>query len=210
MLSTRNTIIITASVVIILFLAAAFLSHQYQEQIQRTLQIGPAWVGMSIYAFLAMLSVVIAPIASLPLVPIAAAAWGNVAAALLSALGWVLGAGIAFWIARRFGQPVVKRFVSAPMLEKIGAYIPDQHKHLFWWVVFLRIALPVDELSYALGLFTAVPGRIYWPATILGMMPGAFFFAYLGELPVVFQIISITIGLAIVIAMGYYAKKNVI
>ena len=74
----------------------------------------------------------------------------------------------------------------------------------------MRVALPVDELSYALGLFTTIPSRIYFLASALGILPGAFVFSYVGELSVAYQIIALLAGLVIVVSMGYYAKKHLV
>jgi len=51
----------------------------------------------------------------------------------------------------------------------------------FWWIVLLRAIIPVDALSYAIGLFSRVSLWKYSLATFIGMVPMAFIISYAGE-----------------------------
>ena len=51
----------------------------------------------------------------------------------------------------------------------------------FMSVVLLRMVLPVDVLSYALGFFSDISLWRYTTATIIGIAPFAFIFAYAGD-----------------------------
>jgi uncharacterized membrane protein YdjX (TVP38/TMEM64 family) len=64
----------------------------------------------------------------------------------------------------------------------------------------LRIAIPVDLLSYALGLFSKVRYRDYALATIIGISPLAFILAYLGTLPFIFQMIALSVALVLILS----------
>src|SRR5438045_633263 len=103
-------------------------------------------------------SVVDAPGATLPLIPGAAHTWGRFWAALLTTAGWTTGSLIAFLIARRWGAPVVRRLTSMERVKRLKAYIPD---NLFWSIVVLRTVLPMDVISYVLGLFTDMSWASY-------------------------------------------------
>jgi len=61
-------------------------------------------------------------------------------------------------------------------------------ENLFLGIIFLRMVIPVDILSYALGLFSKIKTRDYLLATIIGVSPFAFIFAYLGRMPFYYQI----------------------
>jgi uncharacterized membrane protein YdjX (TVP38/TMEM64 family) len=133
--------------------------------------------GMIFYVFITAIAVVIAPISTFPLIPIASIVWGYVVAAILSIIGWTIGAQIAFIIARRFGKPLVQKFISLEKLESFEKRIPE--KNLFWSIVVLRMTVPVDILSYALGLFSKISYSKYFWATIIGVTPFAFIFSYI-------------------------------
>ena len=112
---------------------------------------------------------------------------------------------IAFWLAQRYGHPLVHKIINMDRIERIERLIPSGN--IFWSVVFLRMALPVDILSYALGLFTEMRFLPYSIATIIGITPFAFAFAYLVVIPVTFQIIALALGV-LIFYFGYLHVKR--
>jgi len=134
--------------------------------------------GAVAYIVLGVVATVVAPLSSLPFLPLVSLLYGWFWAAIFSIISWSIGSLIAFWIARKYGKLIVRRFVSLERVEKIEARIPKEH--FFWTIVLLRIIIPVDALSYALGLFSTITTREYMLATIVGITPFAFVWAYFG------------------------------
>jgi uncharacterized membrane protein YdjX (TVP38/TMEM64 family) len=185
------------------FLASAlFISFSYF--IQTRLEIFDSAImgggfGMVVYFLLNVLAVVLAPITVLPLIVLAVGFWGIWIAVILTVFAWTLGSVIAFLLARRFGVPIVRRFVSLENIYKFEERVKIGSG--FWNVVFLRMILPVDVLSYALGLFSRIGFWTYALATFIGVIPFAFVFAYLGEVPYFYQVIA---GLVfLIVFLGY-------
>lgn len=140
-------------------------------------------MGDSILAPLAfftvlILAVVAAPIAALPLIPLASSLFGPFATALISIFGYTVGAIIAFLLAQKVGRPVLRYFLPLEDIEAWERRLPRGVS--FWGVVLLRMAVPVDILSYALGLLSALPLKTYTLATFIGVTPFSFIFAYGG------------------------------
>jgi len=130
-----------------------------------------------IYIVLVILSIVLAPF-NLPLFYIAGAIWGPVLAIVYNILGWSVGAALAFLIARTMGRPFLSRFVD---LQKVDTYANAINPNIeFLGVVLLRAVLPVDVLSYALGIFSSISFGKYMLATLIGIIPFAVIFAYGG------------------------------
>ena len=93
------------------------------------------------------------------------------------------------------------------LVEEIEKMIPDEH--IFWSLVFLRIALPVDVLSYALGALTTIRLRVYLLATLIGIVPFAFIFAYAAKVSIEYQIIAGAIGFSfVIIAYRKFIQKT--
>ena len=136
--------------------------------------------GALAYIALGIVATVVAPLSSLPFLPLVSLLYGWFLAALFSIISWSIGSYIAFWIARRYGRGIVQRFVSLERVEKIEARIPKER--FFWTIVLLRIIIPVDALSYALGLFSTITTREYMLATVVGITPFAFVWAYFGSM----------------------------
>ena len=161
--------------------------------------------GMLIYVFVVIVSIVIAPISTIPLLPIASNLWGVFAAATLSIFGWTIGAFIVFIISRKYGVPLVRKFVSLKNIYRIENKIPKEN--VFWTVVFLRMVIPVDILSYTLGLFSKIDLKTYMLATFIGIIPLAFVFAYVGKMPFIYQVIVFLIT-GIIILSGLIIKNR--
>jgi uncharacterized membrane protein YdjX (TVP38/TMEM64 family) len=142
-----------------------------------------AWIGRhpvlgaSAYVVLVAASVVLLPFSSLPLLPIATRGYGVVVAALLSAAGWWLGALVAFELAR-LGRRWLERLVSMHALDRAEARIPGDIG--FGGIVLLRLLLPVDVVSFALGLLKRLTFRTYAVASLVGILPFAFIWSYAG------------------------------
>lgn len=163
-------------------------------------QIGEQYLVSSVaFTGLMFLATVVAPVSVLPLVPAVAPFLGPLVTALLAIVGWTLGSIVAFLLARRFGRPLILNFVSSEKIARYEAYIPE--KSLFWWIVLLRMIIPVDVLSYALGLVSRVALLPYTIATIIGITPFSFIFAYGGEalLEGKYRRVVLLLGLAVVI-----------
>jgi uncharacterized membrane protein YdjX (TVP38/TMEM64 family) len=184
-------------IVAAVLLAAVWLVHQHADDIKRFIDQHPV-SGVILYLVLNIIDAVAAPGATLPLIPIAAHTWGRFGAALLTTAGWTSGSLIAFLIARRWGAPVVRKLTSMQRVQRLKRYIPD---NLFWSVVVLRTVLPMDVISYVLGLFTDMSWSTYAAATALGLTPSAFLLAYLGKTPHAYTMITIVIGCGIVAAI---------
>jgi len=148
--------------------------------------------GVFLYMLLNILDAVLAPGATLPLIPIAARVWGRLLAAAITTAGWTTGSLVAFLIARRYGSPVVSKLTSIKHVRRMRERIP---RDLFWSIVLLRLVMPMDVISYVLGLFSRMTWEKYLLATALGLMPSALALAYLGKLPHAFEIITAAIGL---------------
>jgi len=73
------------------------------------------------------------------------------------------------------------------------------------------MVVPVDVLSYALGLFSNISKTRYFLATLIGVTPFAFLFAFVGSVNIFYQLGAF--GLAMVIFLigiliAYYKHKK--
>jgi uncharacterized membrane protein YdjX (TVP38/TMEM64 family) len=154
------------------------------------------FLGLLIYIFLNILAIVVAPITVLPLIVVVAGIWGWVVAGFVTWIAWILGSVVAFLIARRFGIPIVRRFISLDGLYKFEERFSFVGS--FWGVVFLRMVIPVEILSYGLGLFGRIGFWRYTFASALGFLPIVFLFGYFGVVPFIYQVI---LGLLVLIGV---------
>lgn len=175
-----------------MLIAAVLLVRHHADPLKEFIEQNPFW-GVFLYIVLNVLDAVLAPGATLPLIPVAVRAWGHVPAALVTTAGWTAGSLVAFLIARRWGYPVVKKITSVERVKRLRRYIPED---LFWSVVLMRMVMPMDVISYALGLFTDMTWPKYVAATALGVAPSAFVLVVLGKLPNAYELFTFGIGAA--------------
>ncbi len=183
---------------VLFFVAAVFLAQYYQEEIIKYLDFG--YLGMLIYVLLGIISTVIAPVSTLVIIPIATALWGGLVTALLNIFAWTVGAIVVFLISRRYGKPFVEKYSNIEKIAKYESVLGT--KYIFWNLVFLRMIIPVDLLSYAIGLFTSIKLTTYASATLIGIIPFAFILSYLPTLSFAFQIGG-SVLILFIIYLGY-------
>ena len=188
---------VSLAVIVILFIMASYLAHNYQNDIEAVIGTNTA-VGMAAFVLLFILSIVFTPISTIPLIPVGTMLWGITITTALSVIGWTIGAVIAFKLARRYGRPYVARLLSLKKIEKIEKLIPEEN--IFWTVFFFRAVTPFDGLSYILGLFTVIRFRTFFWATLLGLIPFCLTMSYLGSLPTSALIIGLILACAFCIA----------
>ena len=185
-------------------IAAVLLTRAHEDSIKTFIDQKPA-SGLFLYILLNILDALIAPGATLPLIPVAVHAWGRVIAALVTTVGWTAGSLIAFSIARRWGYPIVRKLTSIERLRGIKKYVPED---LFWSIALMRLVLPMDLISYAVGLFTDISWSKYTAATALGLLPSALLLAWLGQLPHAYELIMVGIGGAVAVAYAVIVRRR--
>jgi uncharacterized membrane protein YdjX (TVP38/TMEM64 family) len=149
--------------------------------------LGEDFLGLAIFIFLNVAGIVFAPLTVIPLVVVVAGVWGGFVASLSVWIAWVLGSVFSFLLARVVGVRVISRFISMNELykfEKRFSFVSS-----FWGVFFLRMIIPVEILSYGLGIFSQIGFWRYTVASMLGLIPVSIVFGYLGVLDFVFQLV---------------------
>lgn len=195
-------------VIIFLFILFSYFARTYTETLRATFS--ESILSMALYIVIFALAVVIAPVNSEPFLPIASQIWGWILAGALTLIGWTLGSVIAFLIARRYGAIFLQKFFPLEKIQKFERLIPQEN--MFWSVVFLRMTIQVDFLSYVIGLFSKISAKQYFFATLIGLAPLAFLLAYLGELPLFYQLLAISVGLLLLllgILVALQKKKKI-
>ena len=190
--------------VAILFIAISYLSMQYEETLKTLIGEGP--IGILTYFLITIIATVIAPVSALPLLPIAVLLWGWVNAAIITIAGWTIGSIIAFYLARKYGVKLVQKIINMEKIQYYENLIPK--KQIFFSIIWMRIFLPVDLLSYLLGLFSRISLPLYSLATLIGVTPFGIIMSYAGSLPLTQQILFFIIGILVIIPNFYIMWKK--
>ena len=190
-----------------ILIGAAQWSQQYSESLQAvTNQAG--WLGVSSYIGVMALSIVIAPLGTGFLVPVAANSFGPFLAAIYSIIGWTIGSMIAFLLAR-----YVKRaaLYEARFIERVQEYEQKLPRWYFYgMIVGLRMTLPVDVLSYALGVASSISLRMFFVTTVLGITPFTFIFTYSSESTIWVQVLVALISILVFLGGVFFVKQKIL
>ncbi len=167
-----------------LFLAGLFLVVSYIVQSNKVWfesNIGNGPAGILLFVVFLIISVIVTPISAIPLLPLATSLWGWVDTWFLLSVGWTLGGFCNYLIAKKWGVPIVKKFVSMEKVNEVERHIP--RGNIFWGLVLLRSIGQVGIVGYATGLFLHIGKRKYLLATYLGVLIFSLPIAYLGTFP---------------------------
>ena len=169
---------IVASIILTALFLSVIFSASYQQAVTRYVKTNAAAAPVTIILVRAATNI----LAPLPGSPVAFASlavlpWWQ--AWLYNLAGIQLGAISAFFIARRFREPVVARFVSLRDIHAWQERISPRRQ--FWGFAGLRLVaiLAYDFVSYAAGL-TKLPFLLFLGASLLVDVPLTLTFFYLG------------------------------
>lgn len=154
--------VITLIVIFVIFIF--LLSFLDIDQIGEIIKNWGFW-GQLVYVLFLILSVIISPLISIPLWLTAYAAYGFWWAAILTYIGNLIGGMCAFFIARKYGRPIIKKFAGSKSLEKI-----DKFTDVVGWKTFFVLRLLTnnyfDYVSYAAGV-SNMNSRLYFVITAI-------------------------------------------
>lgn len=165
-------------------------------------------LGPVLLLLMMVLAVVIGPVPTLPISAASGLAFGVWPGTLLAATGALVGAMIAFYIARFLGrEPLKQKLADHPLFAEDGS------QRLLFWAVFGTRLVPLFSfalISYAAGV-TAVTGCRFAAASFLGMLPMTFVFAGLGHtlaMNPVLTVIAALLILAVMTLLPWYWRRR--
>ena len=152
-----------------------------QEFITQLLQNYPL-IAPIIFIILRSLTVIFPVVPGIVLDAVGIAIFGWKLGFIYAEIGTVGGAIAAFYIARYFREPLVRRFVILQKLDKWEQEISERKK--FWTFVSFRLVtgpLLFDYINYAAGLTRIQPLKFFL-ATLLSSLPIMFSVYYFGDI----------------------------
>lgn len=175
-LSGRYAIALFVVVIVLgTVLAAGLLAEpeQFREDVKSW---GAAGVGLT--AGLALAHAVLPYPAEL-LCLAAGFAYGFVPGLALMLVVWTASCLLAYWLARRFGRPLVQRFVDQAALARAEERVAGASATTLLALRVIPI-VPYNVVSYPSGMFRVPLGRFTWTST-LGLAPQLALVTYFGS-----------------------------
>ncbi len=144
----------------------------------RAIVISWGWWGPLALIGLQVAQVVIAPLPGQVLGLVGGYVYGPWLGTLINMAGTLLGSGLAMWLARRFGRPLVQRFVSSQWLDRLDGLAVQRGAAVFF-LIFLLPFLPDDAACFGAGL-SPLPLKELLLLAAVGRLPGVFIPNWLG------------------------------
>ena len=135
-------------------------------------------LGIAIFVVASALSAMLAFFSTIVVVPVAVAAWGAPATALLLWISWLVGGCCSYAIGRTLGRRVTAWFVSRERVDHYAARLSARAG--FWTILLFQLAMPSEVPGYVLGVLH-YRFRVYLPALALAELPYAVATVYLGQ-----------------------------
>lgn len=117
-----------------------------------------------VYIGVFSLQILLAPVPGQFMAVMGGYLFGAPLGALYSIAGLMLGAGLAMWLGRRYGRPLIERLVEPVQLTRWERKLRVRSP-LTWWVLFL---FPVPDLIFYVAGLSSVPLRKLLLAVLLG------------------------------------------
>lgn len=155
---------------IVIFTLAAAVLFVVWEPTLPSQEVVAGWVErFGVFGPLAVIGLVVVEVVVAPIpgsvIPITVGAlFGIWPGVLYTWVGNVIGAIIAFWLARRIGRPLVTRFVKPATLDRLDTFIRRSPRLL--WLVYIVPVYPIDLITFAVGLSTMTFKRFVVMMTI--------------------------------------------
>lgn len=161
-----------------------------------------------IYIALYAGQIVIAPLPGAALAYTAGFLFGPLAAAVYSMTGILIGSALGFWLARRFGYPLLEKLAPKSWLERWRNLAAVNSS--FTW--FLLMLAPTADIFYFIAGLTTLSFRRFMLLVLLGRTPGIILSSILGANIDTFgvQWVFILIGAMLVVALlGNWVRQRV-
>lgn len=135
---------------------------------------------LGIFLFLLIMAIqgLLVPIPSEIVLFAAGMVWGWFWGGIMGIIGSTVAGVLCYYISRRGGRPLAEKLVGKSALDMADHLIEKYGT----WAIFIARFLPFvafDPISYASGIVDIEPKK-YTIATILGSIPRAFFYGFLG------------------------------
>lgn len=175
-----RAILIVAMVVGLLLLSLSDPVHEAVLQVfeaAKVLMSGHPVLGPAVFILASALAAMLAFFSSAVLVPAAVYAWGPVACAALLWVGWMLGGLASYWLAYRFGRPVLRWLAPGKSIARYQRRI--RREASFGFILLFQLALPSELPGLVLGI-ARFPLARYLGALAIAELPYAIITTMLG------------------------------
>jgi uncharacterized membrane protein YdjX (TVP38/TMEM64 family) len=169
------------------------------------------WAAPVIFIAIQTAQVVISPIPGEMTGPVGGALFGTLWGLIYSTVGLTLGTMICFWIGRKWGEPIVRPWLSEHHWNRLN-FILEAEGAILCFILYLIPGFPKDIISYLFGI-SPMPFWLFVLVSTLGRIPGtwisSYFGAHVAEHQYIYAIVFMALVVALCLPLYYYRNKIV-
>lgn len=169
------------------------------------------WLAPVVFMAIQALQVVIAPIPGEVTGPVGGALFGTFWGLVYSTIGLTIGTLACFAIGRRWGEPLVRPFLSEHNWNRMN-FILEAEGAILCLILYLIPGFPKDIISYLFGI-SPMPFWLFAVVSTMGRIPGtwisSYFGAHVAEQQYIYAVVFIA-GIAAVCLPLYYYRERIV
>jgi len=209
------TAVLLLLLAIIIWLVAAdaaivrFVVRLYQDKkfLKETVR---SWGWMAPLVFIAIqaIQVIISPIPGEITGPVGGALFGTWLGLFYSTIGLTLGTLFCFWVGRRWGEPLVRPWLSEHNWNRM-TFVIEAEGVIICFIIYLLPGFPKDITSYLFGI-SPMPFWIFAVVSTVARIPGtwasSYFGAHVAEQQYIYAIAFLAVVVALCLPLYYYRE----
>ena len=196
-------VVIDASVVV-------FVKRLYRDKyFLRDTVASWGWLAPLVFITIQALQVVISPIPGEITGPVGGALFGTTWGVVYSTVGLTIGTMTCFAIGRKWGEPLVRPWLSAHHWDRLN-FILEAEGAILCFILYLIPGFPKDIISYLFGI-SPIPFWVFAVVSSLARIPGtwisSYFGAHVGDQQYLYAIAFIALVCAVCLPIFYYRHQ---
>jgi len=167
------------------------------------------WLAPVVFIAIQALQVVISPVPGEITGPVGGALFGTLWGLIYSTIGLTAGTLFCFWVGRRWGEPLVRPWLSDHHWNRMS-FIIEAEGAIICFILYLIPGFPKDIISYLFGI-SPLPFWVFAVVSTVGRLPGtwisSYFGAHVAEQQYIYAIAFMAIILAGCLPLYYYRER---
>lgn len=167
------------------------------------------WMAPLVFILIQALQVILSPIPGEITGPVGGALFGTLWGVVYSTIGLTLGTLACFALGRRWGEPLVRPWLSEHHWNRMS-FILEAEGALLCFILYVIPGFPKDIISYLFGI-SPMPFWLFAVITTVARLPGTIISSYFGanvaEQQYVYALAFIAIITALCLPLYYYRDR---
>jgi uncharacterized membrane protein YdjX (TVP38/TMEM64 family) len=167
------------------------------------------WMAPLVFIVIQALQVVVSPIPGEITGPVGGALFGTTWGVVYSTIGLTIGTMICFAIGRKWGEPLVRPWLSAHHWDRLN-FILEAEGAILCFILYLIPGFPKDIISYLFGI-SPMPFWVFAVVSSIARIPGtwisSYFGAHVGDHQYLYAVAFIAAVCAVCLPIFYYRNR---